>query len=550
MRRTAIISGLVLSGFAFQAAAMMPSATAQPERQPQVITGVVTMVVRETQTDRRPGVEDTDLVISTKDGMVRLTDDSRVTPGQRVTVEVADAENGAMRVTDVLAASTRQAPAASAAAADVDRQVFVAIVAPQGWPLASNTNTAQGVADQVARASEYWSSQTNGTVHFSVASTLAPYQSGFACHDTYGMWNEALDKFRAQGITAIGAGKYLMVVAPDGASETDSCGYGYGTLGSLDHEANAVFVSAYNQSLYAHELGHNLGLDHSNSLRCAGAQDGLATAGEFPTTCLASTYDDLMDVMGYSGETYGEGNLGIAHVDDLGVQPDAITSVSGATTRTITIAPLSASSAVPRGIKVTDALGVNYFVEYRTDSGRDHVAHVNPWRPELGVQITRENPQAYQNHGSFQLDATPTDMNRYEYNRALKPGSALRTASGLTSFQVVSQDATGATIKVVNSATQLSPTTLTITAPGKKLRKGTVARFATTVTDQGGTRSPYSEVYLQTKRTNGLYATIASETTTASGRASASYPVTRSGYYRWVTADGTRTSAAKLVRVR
>jgi len=234
----------------------------------------------------------------------------------------------------------------------------------------------------VAKASGYWSSQTGGKVSFNTAQVLPAYRSAYACStssaSTYNMWNEALAKMPA----AVGPGRHLVLIAPRAASAS-SCPYGLGSVGDVEATNNQVFVSGLNQSLLAHELGHNLGLFHSNSMRCNAVQDIPIVDRAFPG-CQVRPYDDLMDVMGFSGANYGEGNLNAVHLSGMNLLPTAVRRIAASSgVTTARIAPLSTTTN-SRALKITDPSGASYFVEYRTSSGRDTVAARNPWRHRWG----------------------------------------------------------------------------------------------------------------------------------------------------------------------
>src|SRR5450631_3141858 len=152
------------------------------------------------------------------------------------------------------------------------------------------------------------------------------------------MWAEAL----ARMPDADGPGKHLILVAPDQA-ETHGCFYGLATIEAIDAEGNEVFVAGLDPSLLAHELGHNLGLYHSNSLECGGAQDMPMVNLTFPG-CRATAYDDLFDVMGYFGPGYGEGSLNAVHLDGMNLLPNAVLKIpANSSMTTVRITPLSTS---------------------------------------------------------------------------------------------------------------------------------------------------------------------------------------------------------------
>jgi hypothetical protein len=549
VKRTAFLAAVIT--VALSAPLALPTASAD-DLGTGTLTGTVVELVRETPSHSGPDEsgegDQHELVLATADGVVPLsTDGAQPTPGERVTVEVRP-DGDAVRIVDVV--SSRAARAA-AVPADIEREVYVAIVAPKGYDVEDNTNTVASVRRSLDKASSYWSSQTGGIIRFSYAGTVAPYVSTHACGDTTDMWSEAVRRFADSGVSVRGVGKYLVVVGPNGSSVDDKCDYGLGTLGALDAPWNAIFVSDTSQSLYAHELGHNLGLAHANALRCDGLQDGLWDGSTFGSECARWRYEDMLDVMGYSGETYGEGNLNAPHLDDLGLDPTAIQTVTGPTT--VTIPPLSSTTAPGRGLKVTDSTGADYFVEYRTATGRDAIAAINPYHPTLGVLLYREDPAAYRRHGSYHLDATPGRRDDYDYDRALRPGLTFTSASGSLTITTISQDAGGAVVQINGGAVTdpepvLSPATVTLTGPSRARRNGTV-RLTARVLSASDLAVPDVDVAFQ-RRANGRWVTVATATTKANGVAKARVKLRRSSTFRAATGEPATYSGKTAVRSR
>ena len=254
---------------------------------------------------------------------------------------------------------------------------------------------------------------------------------------------------------ATAAGNHLVVVMPEIAQDT-SCIYGLATVGGPLSTNNKVLVSGLNQSLLAHELGHNLGLHHSYSLRCTGAQDATRVGVTFPG-CVTVAYDDPIDVMGSSGPSFGEGSLNAVHMDTLNVVPTAMRKVYTSTAvTTIRIAPLSATTSANRTLRISVPNAGSYFVEYRYNSGLDTVAYLNYLKPTLGVRVLRDNPpSATTSMGSLVLDPTPTSAS--DYNRVIPVGGTFTSASKTMKIQLISQDATGATMQITNSPVALPP---------------------------------------------------------------------------------------------
>lgn len=508
------------------------------------ITGTVQTIIREQPPGKAPDAhadaDETDKVLRVGTKLVPLTDGSlaNTEDGTQVSVTVAPAADGEKLV---LSATTIAGPVAAAIPAA--HQVYVALVRPVGVP-ADATQTDAAARAMVARVSSYWSSQTGAKVSF-VTADLRSYQSTRSCSDTYGMWDEALARMPA----ASGPGKHLVVVAPDGAHLlTSPCDYGLGTIGAVEASGNRVFVSGLNQSLLAHELGHNLGLYHSNALRCGSAQDMPRVGISFPG-CQEKGYDDLFDVMGYSGLDYGEGNLNAVHLDGMNLLPGAVRRIAASSSvTTARIAPLSAplsTTTVDRTLKVTDTNGANYFVEYRTNSGRDTFASVNPFRPAWGVRVLREDPDAPPSAGSYELDATPTSLSN-DYNRVIPVGRTFTAASRNLSIAVTAADASGASLSITYGAVPIPPppapavpARATMSIPTRAM-VGVAITAATVATDQYGRGKPNWPVTLQKmQKGTTTWRWVATPRTSASGAASYRFINGVSGTYRWVTGAAT-----------
>lgn len=538
-RRQLSVSSAVLASLIVTAA---PAATAADTPPAREITGIVQTIIREQPRGHHPDAHDTSKVIRVGTTFVPLTDGSLPTAqdGSTVALTVTAAPAGA---NDVMSATTISPPVA--AAISPVHQVYVALVLPVGVA-ADATVTDASARAMVSTVSQYWSSQTGAKVSFGTAQVLA-YQSAFSCGATSSMWTEALNKMPA----ASGAGRHLVVVAPGGADKL-GCDYGLGSIGAVEASRNEVFVSGLDQSLLAHELGHNLGLEHSNALRCGTVQD-LATSGTTFPGCTARPYDDLFDVMGYSGTSFGEGNLNAVHLDGMNLLPNAVRKIaanSGVTATRLT--PLSTTTD-SRTLKVTDPNGSHYFVEYRTNSGRDAVAARNPYRPSWGVRVLREDPEAAASAGSYELDATPTsDTN--DYNRSIPVGGTFTAASGRVTIKVTAADASAASVTVTDGTsltppvvppappappTSAAPSRVTMSIP-TSASVGSRITAATRVTNlQGGGVAGWVVTLQKMQKGTTAWRSLRSLTTTSTGSASYAFSNGVSGSYRWVTSAAT-----------
>ena len=345
------------------------------------------------------------------------------------------------------------------AAATVTHRVFAVLVTPAGTTRDPAVN-ATSAATLIGRAAAFWSAQSDEVLTFTHAGTTPAYTSAYTCADPWAMWEEAAA--RTPGFSWGTPGHHLALFLPHAAYVSGGCSYGLGTVGQSAAGATSSglsYVADFSTAALAHELGHNMSLQHANAFGDA--------VGEQAGTASAVPYGDRADVMGpgfRDQEPYTHGNLSAVQQARLGLLPAAhraVVTQLGASTRTL--APVDrtapASSSAPRLLTVSDPrTGLRYSVEYRAARGFD--AH-NPFRVVPGVRVLRDS--TVQTDETVLVDTTPASGTASD--QSLVPGRTWTSISGGVRITVTGATADAATVTVDLRAETVTPV-LTVGAAG------------------------------------------------------------------------------------
>jgi hypothetical protein len=226
-------------------------------------------------------------------------------------------------------------------------------------------------------------------------------QAQFAQLDQYHFAAQAAAQTANPGLV-VASFDHIIVVSPD----LTQCAWA--GLANIGGRTIWMDSTQFNLRVTAHELGHNFGLYHANTLDCQ--VGGVPVTFAPSASCVRGEYGDWFDAMGAAFR--GVGLFGIGEKFRLGwLDSTRLRTVVGSAT--VDLSPIEAQTpGIIQGAMALTANGDRVFVEYRTPTGRDSFITTLPpgWASPLageGVHL-RFIANSTTVRNQFLLDGTPT----------------------------------------------------------------------------------------------------------------------------------------------
>jgi len=367
-----------------------------------------------------------------------------------------------------------------------------------------------------------------------------PIYTGSSCD--YNLIASKADQAATNAGINLGNYDRLVYIFPD-----NSCPYrGLGTVGGSPSRA---WIKGNNDwDTITHELGHNMGLNHSRDYVCSGATLG--------GNCTYREYGDYPDIMG----AWVSGHFNVYQKDRLGWLGSDIQVVSSSGTYQLSpheqLGNQPLALKIFKGIDPYNGLEWWYYLEYRQQIGFDTALNTSSNNFDDGVAVHMGLPEDA--NSSFLLDMTPETA--HHVDAALVPGDNFYDSESGVGITTTSADSTGAAVYIDLGGSQptcvhSNPSLAFSPVQGPWVAAGTAVNFTLTLTNNDSSACSNNSFSLSTSKPSGWSTALSKTSISLAPGASGSATLTvtsatsaSDGFYSIGTAvTGTGNSASGSV---